>query len=118
MGTEIRKSHFSASEEARFAQRLDAQLRALDVVLKGGSFGQCERSVGAELELCLFDELGSPLAISEQLVREAGHPEITPEMGAFDIELSTPPVRLAGAPFSALRESMQKRVRQIRKSKL
>ncbi len=39
---------------------------------------------------------------------------ITPEMGAFDIELSTRPVPLAGRPLSALREQMRATVEAIR----
>jgi hypothetical protein len=54
------------------------------------------------------------LAISEQIVEAANSPAITPEMGKFDIELSTAPVLLEGQPFSRLRESMQTTVRQIR----
>ena len=115
MGAEIQTEHFTEADHARFKDRLDKHLRALDEVLQGPGFGVAPRTLGAELELCVVDADGRAYAISEQLLREANTPAITPEMGAFDIELSTPPVSIAGAPFSALRESMHTTVQQIRK---
>jgi hypothetical protein len=114
VGADIQTEHFTEADHARFKDRLDKHLRALDEVLQRPDFGVAPRTLGAELELCLVDPDGRACAISEQLVREANTPAITPEMGAFDIELSTPPVALEGAPFSALRKSMQATVEQIR----
>lgn len=114
MGCEIQHEHFTPEDQARFVERLDAQLKLLERALQRPGFSAGPRKIGAELELCLVDARGRPLAVSEQIVRAANTPAITPEMGAFDIELSTPPVELAGAPFSALRENMQKSVRRIR----
>jgi gamma-glutamyl:cysteine ligase YbdK (ATP-grasp superfamily) len=113
VGAEIQNEHFSEADRLRFRRRLDNQLRALECVLQRPGFGRGARTLGVELELCLVDESGRAFAISEELVREANTPEITPEMGVFDIELSTPPVGIAGAPFSTLREHMQTTVRQI-----
>ena len=117
MGADIQTEHFSAADHARFKRRLDEQLHALREVLARPGFGVGvgARTLGAELELCVIDEGGRAYPIADKLVAEAATPVITPEMGAFDIELSTPPVRLAGEPFSALRESMQTTVLQIRK---
>jgi hypothetical protein len=117
VGAEIQTEHFTEADHERFKQRLDEHLRALELVLarRGpAALGSPTRTLGAELELCLVDANGRAYAISEKLVAEANTPAITPEMGAFDIELSTPPVTLAGRPFSALRESMQSTVLQIR----
>lgn len=114
MGAEIQTEHFTEADITRFKDRLDKQLGALDEVLRRPGFGVGPRTLGAELELCVVDANGRAYAISEQLVNEANTPVITPEMGAFDIELSTPPVGIEGAPFSALRESMQTTVLQIR----
>jgi gamma-glutamyl:cysteine ligase YbdK (ATP-grasp superfamily) len=114
VGVDIQNEHFSQAERHRFAQRLDEGLRALDLLLKRQDFAIGERTLGAELELCLIDDNGRPLAISQEIVNEADTPSITPEMGCFDIELSTPPCKLAGNPFSCLRESMQGTVNRIR----
>jgi gamma-glutamyl:cysteine ligase YbdK (ATP-grasp superfamily) len=114
VGVEIQNEHFTDAERARFAQRLDAGLRALDLILKRPDFATGERTLGAELELCLVDKEGRPIAISQDIVHAADTPTITPEMGCFDIELSTPPCKLAGTPFACLRESMQSTVQRIR----
>jgi gamma-glutamyl:cysteine ligase YbdK (ATP-grasp superfamily) len=114
VGAEIRVDHFSEADHARFKQRLDDGLRALELVLARPGFGSGPRTLGVELELCLVDKQGRALAISEEVVRDANTDEISPEMGVFDVELSTPPELLSGAPFTKLREHMQTRVRQVR----
>ena len=116
MGAEIQTEHFNAADHVRFKRRLDEQLEALKEVLARPGFGvgTGARTLGAELELCVVDEHGRAYAIADKLVAEANSPVITPELGAFDIELCTPPVRLGGEPFTALRESMQTTVLQIR----
>lgn len=113
MGTDIKREHFDESDFQLFRERLGEQLGALEKVLQRPGFGAGPRTLGAELELNLVDGGGRPMAISERVVRDADTPEITPEMGTFDIELSTPPVLMRGTPFSKLRESMQTNVRKI-----
>lgn len=113
MGTEIHNDRFNAEDHERFRARLQEQLGALQAVLQRPGFSSGPQSIGAELELALVDEQGRPLPVSEHVVRAADTPNITPEMGAFDIELSTPPTPLAGAPFSALRASMETHMQRI-----
>ncbi|MET0339771.1 MAG: hypothetical protein ABW252_02170 [Polyangiales bacterium] len=114
MGSDIHREHFTDADRARFVERLDAQLRTLSSVLQKPDFGRGERKLGAELELNIIDDEGRPLHVSEEIVRAADSPVITPEMGKFEIELCTPPHLLRGAPFSALREDMRATVRRIR----
>ncbi|HVW29093.1 MAG TPA: hypothetical protein VHC69_27195 [Polyangiaceae bacterium] len=114
MGIEIQQDRFTEDDFATFRARLREGLEALDIVLARPAFGQGERSVGAELELFLIDERGRPLPISRAVVDAAATPFVGPEMGEFDIELSTPPVKLAGAPFSALRSAMHDAIGVIR----
>lgn len=113
MGVDIRRDSFSAADHRLFQRRLHEQLSQLDEVLKRPGFGAGARSLGAELELYLIDAEGRPLAISEQVVRAAATPAITPEMGRFDIELSTPPVTMEGTPFSHMRDAMRANARKI-----
>jgi hypothetical protein len=84
-------------------------------VLARPGFGEGERTVGAEVELFLVDEAARPLSVSREVVRAADSPLITPEMGSFDIELSTPPVELAGRPFSALARAIHQTMGEIRR---
>jgi gamma-glutamyl:cysteine ligase YbdK (ATP-grasp superfamily) len=113
VGTELKREHFSEAERSLFQQRLQGQLSELSEVLNKPGFGEGPRTLGAELELCLIDARGRAFGISDQIVRAANTPMITPELGAFDIELSTPPVAMAGAPFSQMRQSMAASVKRI-----
>lgn len=113
MGINTKFDHYSETDHLRFKERLDVGLRALSKVLKRPDFSKAPRSLGAELELSLVDGQGRASSVGPEVVHDARNPEITPEMGKFDIELSTPPVPCAGRPFSALRRLMRARVNEI-----
>jgi gamma-glutamyl:cysteine ligase YbdK (ATP-grasp superfamily) len=113
VGIEIEQGHFSEADFVRFKQRLLHDLEALDGLLARPGFGAGARTIGIELEMFLIDREARPAAISEHVERAVACPLITREMGAFTIEMSTPPVLLAGAPFSALRTHMEVATREI-----
>jgi gamma-glutamyl:cysteine ligase YbdK (ATP-grasp superfamily) len=114
LGIEIDHDLFTDDDYERFSQRLRHEVVALERVLKRPGFGEGETTIGTELELFLIDRQGRPLRVSRQVVEATGTPLVTPEMGAFDIELSTPPVLLSGTPFSELREHMELALQIIR----
>jgi len=107
VGAEVKNEHFSEAERALFARRLRTGLAALDTMLRRPGFGLGERSIGVELEMFLVDERGRAKPVGQELARLANDACITPEIGRFDIEYSTPPLMLAGHPFSELRARMQ-----------
>jgi gamma-glutamyl:cysteine ligase YbdK (ATP-grasp superfamily) len=113
VGIEIEQESFSAADYERFKQRLQEDVQALDEVLARPGFGIGPRTVGAELEMFLVDGDARPFAIGANVERAAANPLITPEMGAFTIELSTPPVLLAEEPFSGLRAYMRAAMQEI-----
>lgn len=113
MGIEIEQESFSADDHRRFKARLQDALTALDVLLARPGFGQGDRTIGAELELFLIDGEARPFPVNEQIEIAAKSPLITPELGAFSIELNTPPVRLAGRPFTALRDHLERTIADI-----
>jgi hypothetical protein len=113
LGIEIEQESFSKADYTRFKQRLQQDLTALDGVLARPGFGAGARTIGAELEMFLIDRNARPFAIGERVEQAAASPLITPEMGAFSIELSTPPVLLAGSPFRALRSHMCNAMQEI-----
>jgi len=114
LGIEIDHDLFTAADYRRFKERLRQGLVALERVLGRPGFGEGETTIGTELELFLIDAEGRPLRVSRDVVQATGTPLVTPEMGAFDIELSTPPVMLRGRPFSELREHMELALQIIR----
>jgi gamma-glutamyl:cysteine ligase YbdK (ATP-grasp superfamily) len=114
LGIEIQQEHFAPADYARFKECLQENLAALERVLARPEFGRGQTTLGVELELFLIDRDGRPLAVSEEVVQASASPLVTPEMGAFDIELSTAPVALAGRPFSTLRANMAAPLQLIR----
>jgi len=113
LGIEIDQEHFTAEDHRRFKARLQDALTALDHVLDRPGFGIGDRTIGAELELFLIDGQGRPFPVNEQVESAAKNPLITPELGAFSIELNTPPVRLAGRPFTALEDHLVRTIDDI-----
>ncbi len=114
MGIEIDSDHFDEIDFARFRERLRAGLTTLEEVLARPGFGEGPRTLGAELELFLIGDRAQPLPVSRQVVRDAEDPQVTPEMGVYTIELSTPPVALADRPFTALGTRMREAMGGIR----
>ncbi len=114
MGIEIDSDHFDEADFARFRARLRTSLTTLEEVLARPGFGEGERTLGAELELFLIGERAQPLPVSRQVVRDAKDPQVTPEMGVYTVELSTPPVALADRPFAKLGARMREAMSGIR----
>ncbi|WP_437817561.1 hypothetical protein [Sorangium sp. So ce1078] len=114
MGIEIQQDHFKTVDYGLFKARLQQNLTALEMVLSRPGFGLGDITIGAELEMFLVDREARPVPLGPEIARAAASPMITPEMGAFDIELSTQAVPLAGRPLSALREQMRATVEAIR----
>ena len=114
MGTEIQREHFTDGDFDAFRDRLRDGLVALAQVLARPGFGEGERTIGAELEMVVVDGAGRPLAVGDEVVRRLGDERVTHEMGAFNVELNTDPVALAGTPFSRLGADMTGTLARIR----
>lgn len=114
MGIEIGSDNFDHVDFARFRERLRNSLITLEEVLARPGFGEGERTLGVELELFLIGDRAQPLPVSAQVVRDAEDPQVTPEMGVYTIELSTPPVALANRPFTKLGAQMLEAMGGIR----
>ena len=114
MGTEIQREAFTKADFDAFDERLRAGLVALEQVLARPGFGEGERTIGAELEMFVVDEAGRPLAVCDQVLRRLGDERVTHELGAFNVELNTDPVALAGTPFSRLGADMAATLARIR----
>jgi gamma-glutamyl:cysteine ligase YbdK (ATP-grasp superfamily) len=102
MGTEIATAKFRARDYARFRQRLDDCLSALERVLRRPGFGAGSATIGAELELTVVDKAGRPLPRNQEVLAAAADPRITVELHRCNLELNATPVPLAGHPFAAL----------------
>lgn len=114
MGREIERERFGGADYERFSERLRESLVALGELLERPGFGEGPATVGAELEMALVDAAGRPagenVAVQEAL---GGDDDIALEVGRFCIECATPPVDLAGRPFTALASRVTQLVERI-----
>lgn len=102
MGDAVYKETFSDAEYREFSVRLESQLDILRELLPTAAFCRDEPSIGAELELYLVDKHYRPAAISDQLLRLANHPQLTPELNRYNLEYNLSPVSAVGSPFAAM----------------
>jgi gamma-glutamyl:cysteine ligase YbdK (ATP-grasp superfamily) len=102
MGIEIERDEFEEADYERFSERLRQSILALEIVLGRPRFGDGPMTLGAELELSLVDERGRPAPCNRAVLAAAGHPQLTLEADRFDLECTTSPVPLRGAPFTAI----------------
>ena len=102
MGKYIERDTFDEPEYARFAQRLQHCLSALEELLDRPGFGIGPATIGAEVELFLVDHAGRPLPRNQAVRVASADPRVTVELDRFNLELNASPARLAGSPFAAL----------------
>ena len=102
MGLEIPRDRFEDEEFKRFAEKLEVNLRALEVLLKRPAFGVGPASVGAELELNLVGADGRPALLNREVLERVHDERLTLEVNRFNLEINARPSPLEGRPFSAL----------------
>lgn len=111
-------SQLARDDHRAFYERLETNLRALELLLARPGFGEGPPTLGARLELDLIDELGRPLPCSESVVaalREARAP-VHLEVDRFDLEIEAPPVLARARPFSELGASLRGALRAVERA--
>lgn len=117
MGVEIERDRFDERDYERCARRLEQCIEALRVVVARPGFGAGPPTIGCELELHLVDEnaLAKPInrTVLADLADRSGS-RITVELARFNVEIDTPPLLLAGRPFTAMRAQLDDALRDVR----
>ncbi|PWW62798.1 glutamate--cysteine ligase family protein [Actinokineospora spheciospongiae] len=103
MGVRIDTEAFTDRDREVFRRRLEDSLVVLDTVLRRPGFGGPPDTVGAELEVFLVTEDGTPAPVNLEVIAAAGDHRLTHEVGRYNLELNLTPGRVAGRPFTALR---------------
>jgi hypothetical protein len=114
MGIDIDRDRFDEADYARFAERLEHCLQALERLLERPGFGAGEQTVGAELELFLIDQAGRPLPENRAVLDRVGDPRLTVELDRFNLEVNPSPSSLAGRPFAALGHELDSVLDKVR----
>ncbi len=109
MGQEISSSRFSDEDFRRFGERLVAETALLAQWLEAGRLDGVEPMAGAELEAWLVDDHGRPAPRNGPFLEALGDPMVVPELATFNVELNTPPHRLAEGCFEALHADLDTR---------
>ncbi|HTQ90987.1 MAG TPA: glutamate--cysteine ligase [Streptosporangiaceae bacterium] len=102
MGAEITREEFGERDYTRFRERLEQCLSEFERLLARPGFGVGPVTIGAELEVCLVDDMARPLPRNQAVRVLAADPRIALELNQFNLELNASPVPLAGRPFTAL----------------
>jgi gamma-glutamyl:cysteine ligase YbdK (ATP-grasp superfamily) len=90
MGLPIERENFDEQEYRRFAERLTESLTVLRELLARPGFGVGPKSIGAR------------------------DPRLTLEINRFNLEANTPPMTLAGRPFSQLQRELTQALSVVR----
>jgi gamma-glutamyl:cysteine ligase YbdK (ATP-grasp superfamily) len=107
MGLDIDRDRFASTDYARFDERLENCLLALETLLGRPGFGEGPTSIGAELEVALIDHSARPLPLNIEVLQETLDPRMTVELDRFNLECNLRYGALAGAPFAALRAEFE-----------
>lgn len=114
MGIEIDRTEFSADDHRRFRDRLEDNLAALHDCLADSGFGTGPGSLGAELEMYLVDAQGNPLHANQEILEDAGDPQLTLELNRYNLEYNLSPFALSDAPFVATENEILDKLRFLR----
>ncbi|MEE4143641.1 MAG: glutamate--cysteine ligase [Halieaceae bacterium] len=114
MGLDIDRSDFTAQDSEAFAARLEENLDCLDQMLARPGFGEGPATMGSELEMYAVDSSGLPLYANEEILAQAGDPQLTLELNRYNLEYNLSPYPLAGAAFAATEQEILAKLRQVR----
>ncbi len=98
-----------------FTQKLLADLRALEVMLRQGMFESGVRRIGVEQELFLIDRNFRPAPVVLEALAEIADPHFTTEVARFNLEFNTDPIEFSGDCLSRLERQVSDLIEHARK---
>jgi len=116
MGTEVEREQFTDEDHAQFARRLTENLNVLRELLASPGFGLGETTIGVEVEMHLVDASLQPACVNREVLAACDDPRCTLEIDAFNFEINSRPLRLAGRPFAQLDRELAELLALVRKS--
>ncbi|GAA5160996.1 glutamate-cysteine ligase family protein [Pseudonocardia eucalypti] len=97
MGRELARSSFTRAERQQYRGKVHRCLNALASMLRDGHFAEdTESTTGLEVELNLVDQRLDPAMRNLAVLDGVDSPELTSELGRWNVELNVPPRPLRG----------------------
>ncbi|MEO0901287.1 MAG: CBS domain-containing protein, partial [Bacteroidota bacterium] len=107
MGEMIKRRSRNTSERMTFAQHLINDIKALELLLKKGSFEDDVVRIGAEQELCLIDQEYRPYGVNLELLKAIDDDHFTTELANYNIEINLDPFELKENCFSLVEQQLR-----------
>ncbi|MGB0713299.1 MAG: glutamate-cysteine ligase family protein [Gammaproteobacteria bacterium] len=115
MGQEIERQHFSAHDFRVFSGRLRRETELLRQWLDGGVFPDLPFMGGLEVEAWLVGPDLEPAAENGAFLEAMADPLVVPELAAFNFEINTDPLELAGAALTHMESDLDRRWKHCRR---
>jgi CBS domain-containing protein len=96
MGSNKVKNISNAKERKAFIMQLLNDLKALELMLKNGSFSDETTRIGVEQELCLTDDTWRTAPLAIDILNEINDEHFTTELAKFNIEMNLEPQEFDG----------------------
>jgi len=116
MGTQSVDSQLNSTQIRLFEKRLLDDVATLEKMLAGDIFETGVSRIGAEQEMFLVDEDGSPSLNALEILEDLGDEHFTTELGKFNLEFNLDPLSFEGKCFSSLRDDLDEKLNLVRKA--
>ncbi len=116
MGQHEVDRHVDPERLRAFGREVLKDLRALQQMERSGLFESGVRRIGAEQEMFLVDASGCPAPLAMEVLEAADEPNLTTELGKFNLEVNLEPELFEGECLTALQNQLDHRLDKIRQA--
>lgn len=96
MGQEVSETQFNKEEFRHFQQALRDETSLLEEWIADRYLSDAGYVAGLELEMCLVDPTGNPVACNQSVLDALKSPIVVPELSKFNIEFNVEPISPRG----------------------
>jgi CBS domain-containing protein/gamma-glutamyl:cysteine ligase YbdK (ATP-grasp superfamily) len=97
-------------DKALYIHHLIQDLEVFDSMLQEGRFEKLPIRIGAEQEFCLVDDHFYPGKNSIEILEAINDSDFTTEIGKYNLELNSSPLKLTGNCFSQLHQEIKEKL--------
>ncbi|WP_029088434.1 hypothetical protein [Brevibacterium album] len=115
MGEAVGSTRYTPRERTHYRTKLQENLETFDSYLQKAVFVS-KGTVGLELEFNLVDEQGEPALCNEDVLEAADDADLQSEIGAYNVEINLPVMRVRDHGLSKLEQSLEQRFAALREA--